>query len=237
MLQIDKWWKKSNKIEKMFQGAFVVPVLKIETLAYDAIAGSNFHNVVVSSTIGHRASMEDTYRVVLDVYERFFLKNTENLACQAILSFFGVFDGHGGQEASLFVSEHLLSNIVHSPYFKQKSLCAAAVKEAFLKTDSDFLLKAQAEEIFSGTTAIVAFLQGEKLLVANCGDSRAVLCRQGKAIALSEDHKPSRPDERHRIETAGGLICLHQELDLRRLYRLNPELLPGIGEVCLWMYE
>lgn len=40
-----------------------------------------------------------------------------------------------------------------------------------------------------GSTAVVSVLTPEKIIVANCGDSRAVLCRNGKAIALSSDHK------------------------------------------------
>ena len=40
-----------------------------------------------------------------------------------------------------------------------------------------------------GSTAVVSILTPEKIVVANCGDSRAVLCRNGKAIPLSSDHK------------------------------------------------
>ena len=38
------------------------------------------------------------------------------------------------------------------------------------------------------------------------GDCRAVLCRQGAAVRLSEDHKPNRRDEKARIEKAGGHV-------------------------------
>jgi protein phosphatase 1L len=47
---------------------------------------------------------------------------------------------------------------------------------------------------------------GDRLLVANVGDSRAVICRGGEAFALSSDHKPNRADERQRIEDAGGVV-------------------------------
>lgn len=40
-----------------------------------------------------------------------------------------------------------------------------------------------------GSTAVVAVVTPDKLIVANCGDSRAVLCRNGVAVALSSDHK------------------------------------------------
>jgi len=64
-----------------------------------------------------------------------------------------------------------------------------------------------------GTTALVAMLHGNpklgtalRLVLAHIGDSRAVLCREGRAVALSEDHKPDRLDEKKRVERAGGLV-------------------------------
>lgn len=49
-------------------------------------------------------------------------------------------------------------------------------------------------------------MKGSELWVANAGDSRAVLCRNGQAVALSEDHKPQSEAERNRITAAGGFV-------------------------------
>lgn len=42
-----------------------------------------------------------------------------------------------------------------------------------------------------GSTAVVAVVTPEKIIVSNCGDSRAVLCRKGVVVPLSSDHKVS----------------------------------------------
>ncbi len=44
------------------------------------------------------------------------------------------------------------------------------------------------------------------LYTANVGDARIVLCRNGKALRLSYDHKGSDENEGRRISNAGGLI-------------------------------
>lgn len=41
----------------------------------------------------------------------------------------------------------------------------------------------------TGSTAIVAILTDHTIVIANCGDSRAVLSRDGMSIPLSFDHK------------------------------------------------
>lgn len=60
-----------------------------------------------------------------------------------------------------------------------------------------------------GSTAIVAILTSRRIVMANCGDSHAVLCRAGQAIPLSLDQKPGTIGELERIHAAGGKICSH----------------------------
>jgi len=59
----------------------------------------------------------------------------------------------------------------------------------------------------AGCTAVCAALRGKTLVVANAGDSRAVLCRKdGVVFPLSEDHKPNNSLELDRIRNAGGYV-------------------------------
>ncbi len=60
----------------------------------------------------------------------------------------------------------------------------------------------------SGCTAVVAVVRGNELVVANAGDSRCVLCRDGQAVDLSIDHKPEDPEEQARISKAGGRVTM-----------------------------
>ncbi|RZC56664.1 hypothetical protein C5167_015510 [Papaver somniferum] len=78
--------------------------------------------------------------------------------------------------------------------------------DAYSHTDSEFLKSENTQNRDAGSTASTAILVGDRLLVANVGDSRAVICRGGNAIAVSRDHKPDQTDERQRIEDAGGFV-------------------------------
>ncbi|XP_062223902.1 probable protein phosphatase 2C 11 isoform X2 [Phragmites australis] len=57
-----------------------------------------------------------------------------------------------------------------------------------------------------GSTACVALIRNNQLVVANAGDSRCVISRGGQAYNLSRDHKPELAAERERILKAGGFI-------------------------------
>ena len=55
----------------------------------------------------------------------------------------------------------------------------------------------------------MALLDGDHLCVAHAGDSRVVLSCGGKAIRLTQDHKPDNTEETDRIEYAGGrCVCV-----------------------------
>lgn len=62
----------------------------------------------------------------------------------------------------------------------------------------------------AGTTALIAIQEGSKLIVANVGDSRGVMCdSRGNAIPISFDHKPQQMRERKRIKEAGGFVTFN----------------------------
>lgn len=83
----------------------------------------------------------------------------------------------------------------------------AALTKAFHITDEEFGNMGGYEHLaLVGTTAVVALIGSRMIYVANCGDSRAVLCRDGGALALTDDHKAAREDETARVEAAGGQI-------------------------------
>jgi len=57
-----------------------------------------------------------------------------------------------------------------------------------------------------GCTAICVLVRKDDVLCGNAGDSRAVMCRAGKQVELSFDHKPASDIEKTRIEAAGGYL-------------------------------
>jgi protein phosphatase PTC1 len=86
-----------------------------------------------------------------------------------------------------------------------------ALRQAYLLTDKQM---GETQIQFSGTTSISALVRntnGKRMLyVANAGDARAVLCRNGKAERLSYDHKGSDEGETKRIIDAGGFVVLNR---------------------------
>ncbi|XP_064456466.1 protein phosphatase 1L-like [Ornithodoros turicata] len=81
------------------------------------------------------------------------------------------------------------------------------ISEEILSLDASLLDIAKASRDLSGSTALVALIHGNDVLVANVGDSRGVMCdNKGMAIPLSFDHKPQQLKEHRRIKEAGGFI-------------------------------
>ncbi|PAN22577.1 hypothetical protein PAHAL_4G028500 [Panicum hallii] len=117
---------------------------------------------------------------------------------------FGVFDGHGGARAAEFVKQNLFTNLIKHPKFFSDT--KSAIAETYTHTDSELLKADTSHHRDAGSTASTAILVGDRLVVANVGDSRAVICRGGDAIAVSRDHKPDQTDEKQRIEEAGGFV-------------------------------
>lgn len=118
------------------------------------------------------------------------------------LGLFAIFDGHLGHDVPQYLQRHLFENIISQPEFWRNP--RVAILRAYEMTDTSVLQRAP-DLGLGGSTAVTAILvNGETLYVANVGDSRAVLCRDGDAIQLSVDHEPKT--EKNIIEHKGGFV-------------------------------
>ncbi|KRX07327.1 Protein phosphatase 2C (PP2C)-like domain [Pseudocohnilembus persalinus] len=195
---------------------------------------------------GWRNSMEDAHICHL------------NFDSKKECSLFGIFDGHGGQQAALIAKKYFVNYLIKNKNF-QKGNMEVALKETFIELDKFILSQEGKIEMFklthckknkkfafiflyqnnlnklkienqpfeqsdlqkiqAGCTANVVLIQKDIIYVANCGDSRTVLCQNGYGYELSEDHKPELPRERERIEKIGGIIedgRINKSLNLSR---------------------
>ncbi|KAL7115268.1 hypothetical protein ACP275_04G174000 [Erythranthe tilingii] len=141
---------------------------------------------------GKRNEMEDRYSASVGLLD------------DSKKALFGIFDGHGGSKAAEFAAENLEKNIVDELNTREDDdgEIELAVKGGYLTTDSEFLKR----DLRGGTCCVTALVTRGNLVVSNAGDCRAVLSRGGAAEALTSDHRPSREDERERIENLGGFV-------------------------------
>ncbi|WOL00246.1 putative protein phosphatase 2C 78 [Canna indica] len=125
-------------------------------------------------------------------------------------TFVGVYDGHGGPEASRFVSNHLFPHLDRIAS-EQGGLSTEVIKKAFDATEEEFthlvkrswLSRPQIASV--GSCCLVGAITGDTLFVANLGDSRAVLGRRAVndmtvvAERLSTDHNVSAEEVRKEL--------------------------------------
>ncbi|XP_052275154.1 protein phosphatase 1B-like isoform X2 [Dreissena polymorpha] len=166
----------------------------------------------LASMQGWRVEMEDAHTAVIGLPS---LKDW---------SFFAVFDGHAGAKASAVCAEQLLDHIISGEFPRsmhvesgtetQPSIEAiqSAIKTGFLSMDDK--LRAMPEVLSgqdkSGSTAVAVIISPTHIFFANCGDSRAVLCRSSKCAFSTTDHKPINPGEKERIQKAGGSVMIQR---------------------------
>ncbi|XP_043696331.1 probable protein phosphatase 2C 8 [Telopea speciosissima] len=174
---------------------------------------------------GSRHKMEDAWVVLPDAT----LELPGTLRC----AHFAIYDGHGGRLAAEYAQKHLHANVLSAGLPRELMDVKAAKKaivEGFRKTDESLLQESVAGEWQDGATAVCIWVLGQTVFVANIGDAKAVLARSSsadglennvnatsalKAILLTREHKAIFPQERARIQKAGGSVSSNGRLQGR----------------------
>jgi protein phosphatase 2C family protein 2/3 len=86
---------------------------------------------------GWRISMEDAHATILDLQSESG-KPRKDAPANERLSFFGVYDGHGGDKVALFAGENVHQIIAKQEAFKKGDV-EQALKDGFLATDRAIL--------------------------------------------------------------------------------------------------
>ncbi|KAI4307588.1 hypothetical protein L6164_030761 [Bauhinia variegata] len=168
----------------------------------------------VTSVCGRRRDMEDA----VSIHPSFSQEEGLN---QKGFHFFGVYDGHGCSHVATMCKDRLHEIVKEKLEGARENLeWKSMMEHSFGRMDEEVQNWTQSNNQSAtcrcelqtphcdavGSTAVVAVVTPDKVIVSNCGDSRAVLCRNGVAIPLSSDHKPDRPDELLRVQAAGGRV-------------------------------
>ena len=138
---------------------------------------------------------------------------------------FSVMDGHGvnGHLVSRFVTKYFTTffkknkkmNSSNSNedqiFYRLKKNDFDILKRAYRHAERDIEKNSDIDANFSGTTCVMVFQVGNRLLCGNVGDSRAILVKGDKVIPLSIDQKPDDPEESKRIKENGGEISQYEE--------------------------
>lgn len=157
--------------------------------------------VGIASSQGRRPDMEDADIAKLKLFK------VKNRSYQ--FEIFGVFDGHGGANASVFVKKNITQYLKDALESNNQDALTdegifTAIKNCFINLDKDY-------EGNDGTTATVAIVLNGKIWVANVGDARTILVnKDGKATQASEDAKPNMDKYQKSIEKLGGMVIMNR---------------------------
>ena len=120
------------------------------------------------------------------------------------------------------------SRELHARFEASDGDAETALRAAFLRLDADYCSAASRNEASpdAGATALALVVEPSqrRIIVANCGDCAAVLCRNGSAVALSKPHSPvPHSDEYERVIQAGGWVTSETDLCVGRLRSMDLE--------------
>lgn len=195
-------FKAKKKVDSNDDEFFLAEPVTVK-LENENIISSSGIEIGHSSMQGYRRFMEDKH----------IISDFSTLPTHTLIA---IMDGHGGDGAAITTSAEL-QNIIESSSewneYKKKlheqgvedvDILSRCLVQAYIKMDAILLTSALTKT--SGCTCVSAIITPRHIVCANVGDSRCVIGSNGQVISMSEDHKPSNPEEFKRIKLGGGFV-------------------------------
>ena len=132
----------------------------------------------------------------------------------------GVFDGHGGAQVANYVRNNIISvlesnaildetfDISNAESQEKIVTCFQELEDGYLRSIEDSYKLGFGAVASVGCCALIAIRKGKHLLIANCGDCRAVLGTRMdgdngrfhfRAVTCTNDHNCRRPEEQLKL--------------------------------------
>jgi len=171
----------------------------VESVEYERHASEDI--IATSASMqGYRLDMEDDHTIYLRLP-----KHPQH-------AFIGVYDGHSGSSSSEWLANQLWRELDKLEVITNDRIC-----EILLQMDIDW---EKGPERCCGSTIVFAIIERPtkinktfNIKIGWVGDSRAFAIKNGRLIELTIDHKPNNPEEKRRIELAGGSVSLDNRVD------------------------
>ena len=189
--------------------------------------GANTYNGIA------RNYNEDRLKIILDYKLNRIITDSNGKMVNPQISYFAIYDGHGGNKCSNFLQENLHKYIFESDYFPLYPL--QAIYQAYDQAEKNFeklALDMANKKLLdkSGSCALSALIVDDYCFVTNLGDSRGLYSLDtGKQLfQITRDHKPNDSTEKKRIEKAGGKIYKDTRVKVDGVkVKVNAEDAPG----------
>ena len=206
------------------------PLVEISQNPFNKIVGygANSYNGLV------RNHNEDRLKIILDYKLNKIVTDSNGKTVNPNISYFAIYDGHGGNGCSNFLQEKLHNYLFSSDYFPLFPL--QAIYQAYENAELNFELIAFDKENKklldkSGSCSLLALIISDLCFISYLGDSRGIYSFDSgnQLFQVTRDHKPNDKTERTRIEKAGGKIYKDTRLKIDGLkVKVNEKDAPGV---------
>ena len=211
-----------SKTEINYQGKMNILSLDLLSKKYDYYESPKYSN----KQIGPLKSFSyNTYQGLFKDYNEDKIRisslikkpNSSKINNWPKISYFSIFDGHGGEECSEFLKNNYLEYLIENknfPFDIKLSMIETfqKIEESFFKLKCKNTLE---ESDKSGSCALVSIIFDNKIYIANLGDSRAIMSVNGgnKIKQITVDQKPDNIKEFERAIKNGSKIYLDDNDD------------------------